>query len=370
MSGSIGALQLLGCADMERDPGDKTRPRKAPTMDDVALEAGVSRALVSLVMRGASNVSDHRRTAVLAAAEHLGYRPNAVARSLAEKRSHTFGVVLDDLHNTFFADLLDGIHEIANKHNYRLLLNTAWLQQEDERQAIESFLQYRVDGIILLSSRTTRETVAEANRTTPVVRVGNRMDGIDTVVNDDERGAELAVEHLIDLGHTDIVHITGEGGSAQQREDGFARAMQKHGLTPRLVEGDFSERAGAEAVELMLAERTIPTAIFAANDLMAVAALDRLQQAELRVPEDVNVVGYDNTSLASLRHVSLTTINQPRVEIGRLAAQCLVERLDEGRDAPVSHVVSPDLIIRRTTGPSPQRRLSATPPPYPNRPPT
>lgn len=352
---------------MATDTGDTPQSRRAPTMEDVALQAGVSRALVSLVMRGASNVSDQRRAAVIAAAEDLGYRPNAVARSLAEKRSNTFGVVLDDLHNTFFADLLDGIHEVADKHNYRLQLNTAWRQQEGEHQAIESFLDYRVDGIIVLGSRATAQTLRSANKVAPVVSLGASVDGIDSVVNDDERGAELVVEHLVGLGHTDIVHIGGGGGGgAERRRAGFVRAMGRHDLEPRLIEGNYSEQSGADAVDLLLAERTIPTAIFAANDLMAVAALDRLQQAELRVPEDVNVVGYDNTSLAALRHISLTTINQPRVEMGRLAVQSLIERLEQGRRAPVSHVVAPHLITRRTTGPSPEARRNAAPPPNPN----
>lgn len=348
---------------MTADAGEGSRSRKAPTMEDVALEAGVSRALVSLVMRDAPNVSDRRRAAVLAAAESLGYRPNAVARSLAEKRSNTFGIVLDDLHNTFFADLLDGIHELADKHNYRLQLNTAWRQQAGEHQAIESFLDYRVDGIIVLGSRATTQTLLNANKIAPVVSLGASVEGIDSVVNDDERGAELVVEHLVDLGHSDIVHIGGGGGGgAERRRAGFVRAMTKHGLEPRLVEGNYSEQSGADAVDLLVAERTTPTAIFAANDLMAVAALDRLQQAELRVPEDVNLVGYDNTSLAALQHISLTTINQPRVEMGRLAVSCLVERLEEGRRAPVSHVVTPHLITRRTTGPSPEVRRRSVPP--------
>jgi len=335
-------------------------------MEDVAKSAGVSRALVSLVMRGADNVSDHRRNAVLVAAEELGYRTNAVARSLAQKRSNTFGIVLDDLHNTFFADLLDGIHETADEHGYRLQLNTAWRKKADERQAIESFLEYRVDGIIVLGSRTDPDTLRHTNELVPVVSLGAAIEGVDSVVNDDERGAEMVVEHLTELGHTDIVHIEGgDGGGAGLRRQGFERAMTAHGLEPRVVEGDFSEQSGADAVELLLAERTVPTAVFAANDLMAIAAMDRFQHAELRVPEDLSIVGYDNTSLAALRHISLTTVNQPRVEMGRLAARCLVAQLENGRAAAFHQVVTPELIVRSTTGEAPLRRLAATPPPYP-----
>lgn len=341
--------------------GEPTSSKRNPTMEDVAQLAGVSRALVSLVMRGAPNVSDRRRNAVLAAAEALDYRPNAVARNLAQKRSNTFGVVLDDLHNTFFADLIDGIHDIAEKHGYRLMLNTAWRQTTDEDQAIESFLEYRVDGIIVLGTRASADRLRGTSSLVPTVVLGAGVDGVDSVLNDDERGAELVVEHLAGLGHTDIVHIEGgNGAGADRRRHGFEHAMRTLGLDPRVVEGDFSEHSGADAVELLLAERTLPTAIFAANDLMAVAAMDRLQHAELRIPEDINIIGYDNTSLAAMRHVSLTTVNQPRREMGRRAAECLIERIEHGRKAPVRHVMSPELIPRSTTGPAPSRRRDAT----------
>jgi DNA-binding LacI/PurR family transcriptional regulator len=333
-------------------------------MEDVANEAGVSRALVSLVMRGAPNVSEQRRSAVLAAAKQLDYRPNAVARNLAQKRSNTFGVVLDDLHNTFFADTLDGIHEVADKHGYQLQLNSGWRQEDGERHAIESFLEYQVDGIIVLGTRASATSLQSIDQVAPIVSLGAGIEGIDSVFNDDERGAELVVNHLADLGHTDIVHIAGgTGGGAKLRRAGFERTMHNRGLTPRVVSGDYSDLSGANAVELLLAERSVPTAIFAANDLMAIAALDRLQRAQLRIPEDVSVIGYDNTSLAALHHISLSTINQPRLEMGRQAAQCLIERLVEGRKASARHMVSPSLITRLTTGPAPEHQCS---PSFPN----
>jgi len=217
-----------------------------------------------------------------------------------------------------------------------------------------------------LGSRADPDMLRRTSDLVPVVSLGAAIEGVDSVVNDDERGAELVVEHLTDLGHTDIVHIEGgDGGGADLRRRGFEQAMEARGLTVRVVEGDFSEQSGADAVELLLAERTVPTAIFAANDLMAIAAMDRLQHADLRFPEDISLVGYDNTSLAALRHISLTTVNQPRADMGRLAARCLVERLETGRQAAVHQVVSPELIIRSTTGEAPCRRLAATPPPYP-----
>lgn len=319
-------------------------------MDDVASAAGVSRALVSLVMRGSPKVSERRRAAVLAAADELGYRPNAAARSLAEQRSNTIGVVVSDLHNTFFADVVDGIHDRAVEHNYQLLIGTAWRKDADERRAIESFLELRVDAVIVVGSQAPHGVLSDAAKRVPVVSVAAVVPGVDVIVSDDELGGVRVVEHLIDLGHRDIVHLDGgDGGGATRRRLGYTGAMEVAGLTPRVIRGEYTEAAGMDGVELMLTERTLPTAIFAANDLVALGVIDRLGDDQLRVPTDVSVVGYDNTSLAGLRHIGLTTINQPRYEMGAAAIGCVLDRLDGGRREAVTHVVEPELIVRSTT---------------------
>ena len=321
-------------------------------MDDVAAHADVSRALVSLVMRGSPKVSTVRREAVLEAARELGYRPNAAARSLAERRSNTFGVVINDLHNTFFADVVDGIHAEAEDHGYRLLLNAAWRRDADEVKAVESFLEYRVDAIILLGSRLEPSALRDVAKVCPLVVIGADSPGIDVVVNDDERGGELVVEHLIELGHRQLAHIDGgTGAGAAQRRQGFVSACESFGVQPVVIAGEFTEESGTRAVEELLVLPAVPTAVFAANDLVAVAAIDRLEDAGLQVPADITVVGYDNTSLAALHHISLTTINQPREEMGRVATRCALERLDRGRRAAVTHVLEPELVVRSTSGP-------------------
>lgn len=320
-------------------------------MDDVAARAEVSRALVSLVMRNSPKVSARRRDAVLAAAKELGYRPNAAARSLAERRSNTIGVVIDDLHNTFFADVVDGIHLEAAEHQYRLLLNTGRRRDEDEARAVEGFLEHRVDAVILIGTRLGSSALADLAKECPLVVVGTEAPGVDVVVNDDERGGELAVEHLVELGHRTVAHIDGGiGAGAGQRRCGFLSACELLGVTPIVIAGDFTEESGRRAVEEMLLLPNLPTAVFAANDLVAVAAIDRLEDAGLQVPDDISVIGYDNTSIAALNHISLTTVNQPRGEMGRVAARCVVERLDRDRRAAVTHVLEPQLVVRRTTG--------------------
>jgi len=321
-------------------------------MDDVAEAAGVSRALVSLVMRNAPNVSDRRRKAVLDAADRLGYRPNAAARSLAERRSNTLGVVVNDLHNTFFADLVDGVHEVAQANGFRLLLNTAWRTDIDERQAVEAFLEYRVDGILVLGPTADGDTLRDASKNTPVVTIGSSFPGVDAVVNDDLRGGELAAEHLVNLGHRDIVHLDGgNGAGADHRREGFCGVMESMGLEVRVVPGEFTERSGLEAAIDLVEAGMVPTAVFAANDLAAVGMIDALTVAGHPVPESVSVIGYDNTHLAQLRHIGLTTIHQPRVEMGRLAAEIVLERLESGRRQSVCHVVTPELVVRNTTAP-------------------
>ncbi|MDH3299796.1 MAG: LacI family transcriptional regulator [Acidimicrobiia bacterium] len=325
---------------------------RPPTMDDVAEAAGVSRALVSLVMRNAPNVSDRRRKAVLDAADRLGYRPNAAARSLAERRSNTLGVVVNDLHNTFFADLVDGVHEVAQANGFRLLLNTAWRTDIDERQAVEAFLEYRVDGILVLGPTADGDTLRDASKNTPVVTIGSSFPGVDAVVNDDLRGGELAAEHLVNLGHRDIVHLDGgNGAGADHRREGFCGVMESMGLEVRVVPGEFTERSGLEAAIDLVEAGMVPTAVFAANDLAAVGMIDALTVAGHPVPESVSVIGYDNTHLAQLRHIGLTTIHQPRVEMGRLAAEIVLERLESGRRQSVCHVVTPELVVRNTTAP-------------------
>lgn len=332
------------------DPAPSVSRLRPPTMDDVAAAAGVSRALVSLVMRNAPNVSDKRRKAVLDAADRLGYRPNAAARSLAERRSHTLGVVVNDLHNPFFADLVDGIHEVAQANGFRLLLNTAWRTDVDERQAIDAFLEYRVDGILVLGSTTTGDTLREATKNAPLVTIGSVCEGVDAVVNDDLRGGELAAEHLVELGHRDIVHLDGgNGAGAEHRRTGFSGVMESMGFEVRIISGEFTEQSGVAAAAELVESGPMPTAVFAANDLAAVGLVDALTVAGHRVPEAVSVIGYDNTYLAKLRHIGLTTINQPRAEMGRLAAEIVMERLETRRRQAVCHVVTPELVVRSTT---------------------
>jgi DNA-binding LacI/PurR family transcriptional regulator len=329
--------------------------RHAPTMEDVARAAGVSRALVSLVMRQQPNVSPERRARVLEVANRLGYRPNAMARSLASRRTRTVGVVLDDLRNPFFAEIAGGVEELASELGYQLLLGAGGRQARRERAALATLLEYRVDGVILVSPRMRSADIVAAAAEVPVVMVGRQVRGADAdlVMIDENHGTALVLDHLVGLGHERIAHVDGgKGAGGPQRKSAFLRRMRDHrlGARARIIPGDFTEEAGAAAARRMLAEGELPTAVFAANDLVAVGLLGGFDPAGVQVPGDISIVGYDNISIAHLAHVSLTTVDQPRGEMGRMALELLLDRIDNRRPSIV-RLVEPTLVVRSTTAP-------------------
>ncbi|HZE06078.1 MAG TPA: LacI family DNA-binding transcriptional regulator [Solirubrobacteraceae bacterium] len=329
--------------------------RRTPTMEDVAREAGVSRALVSLVMREQPNVSEDKRARVLEVAGRIGYRPNAMARSLASRRTRTVGVVLDDLRNPFFAEIAGGVEELASKLGYQLLLGAGGRQARRERSALATLLEYRVDGVILVSPRMQASDIRAAAAEVPVVMVGRQVRGVDAdfVVIDERHGVELVLEHLLSLGHERITHVDGgTGAGGPPRRTWFLRGMRERrlGAKAAVIAGDFTEEAGAAAARRMLEGPLMPTAVFAANDLVAAGMLGVFDQAGVEVPGDVSIVGYDNISIAHLAHVSLTTVDQPRSEMGKMALELLLDRIDNRRQNVV-RLVEPSLVVRSTTAP-------------------
>jgi len=343
-------------------PNSNPLSRRAPTMEDVATEAGVSRALVSLVMRERPNVSEERRRRVLDAAARLGYRPNAMARSLASRRTKTVGVILDDLRNPFFAEIAGGVEELASKLGYQLLLAAGGRQARRERAALAALLEQRVGGIILVSPRMPAGDIVSAAAEVPLVIVGRNVRGAnaDTVLINETHGTALVLDHLVGLGHERIAHVDGgSGAGGPQRRSAYVREMRARrlGRHTLVIGGDFTEEAGVNAAGELLLRPELPTAIFAANDMVAAGLLDGFDRARVDVPHDVSIVGYDNISIAHLAHVSLTTVDQPRTEMGRLALELLLDRIDNRRPNEV-RLIEPTLVVRSTTAPP---RTLATP---------
>ncbi len=325
------------------------------TMDDVADHAGVSRALVSLVMRDSPRVSDHSRAKVLASAAELDYRPNAWARNLASGQTNLIGVLLNDLHNPYFAGLAEGVAAAATENGMEVLMTSGWQREAGENAAIETLLNLRTDGIVIGAARFGDEVFTEMAQQIPTVAVANfhKPDSMDTLCNDEAYGSELVVKHLVSLGHARIAHIdAGNSPGGPERRKGFSTAMAAHGLAPIVFEGDFDEHAAREASIEIMKLKDPPTAIFAANDLAASGVIAHLRSIGVRVPDDVSVVGYDDTVLAGLGAISLTTVNQPLQMYGRRAAELLIERIN-GRNEAKHEFIRPSLVVRSTTGPVP-----------------
>jgi len=334
----------------------RCRLMKHPTILDVAREAGVSKSLVSLVMRDSDRVSDSSREAVLEAASKLGYRPNAAARTMVRQRSYVIGVLISNLHNPFFADVVDGIDMTATDSGYRSILTTGNRVAERERLAVGTLLEMRVDGLILVSPAFHKDFAIEVAESVPTVLIGKatRARTVDSVTNDDRKGAAMVVDHLVELGHSHIAHIDGGvGAGSRPRRTGYERAMLRHGLDSeiRAAQGGFTEEEGSAGMRRLLVKGSRPTAVFVANDLAAIGVLEVLRSEGLSVPGDISVVGYDNTAMAASHRLGLTTVDQPRHDMGRMAAGLILAKT--GQDAATtSHVVlPPKLVVRESTAP-------------------
>jgi len=303
-----------------------------------------------LALQGSPKVAPASREAILAAADELGYRPNRTASSLVRQRTHTIGVHILDLHNPVFAEILDGVQEAVRGHDYSTLLVTGNADPAAERTEITRLLESRVEGLVLIAHRLSDEDLSAIAAEVPTVVVTWRTDGIaglDSVAGDDAAGAKLAVDHLVSLGHSHIAHISGgDNRIARERRTGYERAMRAHGLEPRVVDGAFTEQGGYAGAESAVAAGS--TALVVANDLAAIGALAALRSSGLRVPDDVSVVGYDGMRL--LDSLDLTTVAQPLADMGRVAADLLMDRIAQPAKDSVHRQVETRLVARGSSG--------------------
>jgi len=325
-----------------------------PTQEDVARKARVSRALVSLVMRGSPNVSEQRRRRVLRAAEELGYRPNAYARSLASKRLHTIGVLINDVTNPYFGGVYSSLAAAAEEAGFDLLVAPGTRSATKEPALVHTLLEHRVAGLALLSPLMPTKELRGLTHSWPTVLVGRdtSIAGVDVVTTDELHAARLVLDHLIAQGHRDIVHISGGSNRpAKDRAKGYRAAMRERGLEPRVVAGAFTHEAGQRAAREIAAMSPLPTAVVAANDLIAVGAMGVFESLRLRVPEQISVVGYDDSQIARLDLVQLTSICQGVDQFGSAAIELLVTRIDDPDTPRVVRRIETTLVERRTTCP-------------------
>lgn len=305
------------------------------SLTDVAQAAGVSIATASRVLTGADYpIAETTRQKVLVAAEALGYQPNLVARSLRTERSHTIGVIADDLLSPFTPPILRGIQDYLKSTGYlALIVNSDW-DPAIEREAIRTLLSRAVEGIIFAESGHLAPTRELEDSEKPFVFV-HRLFGApirNSIVPDDFGGARLAVEHLLKLGHRRIAHVAGPQGwhSAQRRLDGYLDTLPRHGIAPDpalVVTGDWEYEGGEAATKELLALTPRPTAIFVANDEMALGVIAAIRNAGLRIPDDVALVSYDNRRYSRVMRPRLTTVSLPAYEMGRRAAELLWAKL-------------------------------------------
>ncbi|MCF3141455.1 LacI family transcriptional regulator [Paenarthrobacter sp. AR 02] len=332
-------------------------PRPKPTIRDVASAAGVSKSLVSLVLQGSVNVSEGRRRAVLKAMEELGYRPNRLAQRLSGPRSGTIGVMLNDIRNPWFVELLEGLTASLHAAGISPVLADSYTDTRVGRSSLETLLEQRIDGVVVVGTTPESAAIEKAAQSIPVVLAGTRephLPGVDIVVNDDDDGARQATEHLLTLGHRRIAHLQGPGEVGKIRRESFERTIREAGLAPMVVvAGGMSEESAYAAASRLLAGTDRPTAIFAYNDIACIGALSAADDLGLSVPKDLSLVGYDNTYLAKIRHLSLTSVDNGNLAVGVEAGKFILERLAAPGLPARLHEVPSQLQVRGSTGNAP-----------------
>jgi DNA-binding LacI/PurR family transcriptional regulator len=296
--------------------------------------------------------SAETRERVLAVANELAYRADRTASLLAARRSHLLGVLLD-VRNPFHAELVVELHSEADKAGYEVVLSTL-TRDRDESRAIETLLDFRCEALILLGPDSSDNELDRLAAQLPCVVVGRTVGGadVDVVRPADEVGVGAALNHLIALGHSRITFVDGgRGAVAAARRRGYRRAMRRAGLVAEVVPGDHTEEGGVRAGRRITTEYELPTAVVASNDRLAVGVMDAFVRAGIDVPGQVSVVGYDDSGLARLAHIDLTSVNQDAPAQAREAVLAAVSRLDDGRTRRLETVLVPHLVVRGSTAP-------------------
>ncbi|ELK48461.1 LacI family DNA-binding transcriptional regulator [Halobacillus sp. ACCC02827] len=333
-------------------------------MSDVAKLAGVSTATVSRVLRNPEAVKPVTKAKVDQAIEQLNYEPNMLARHFRRTETNTILVLVPNIRNTVFAEIVGGIEEEASVHGYRVLLRNTNNQFGSEYGSVEHLKQRQVDGMIMLSPKMEERLMLEISNEFPIVLATAHLasSNIPFVSIDNKKSGWKATEHLIRLGHKRIACISGplRMPLSELRYEGYRQAMIEHGLgvDERFVrEGDFTYESGYEHMTSLLSQAERPTAVFAASDDMAIGAINAASAVEWKVPEDLAVVGFDNIQFASMYNPPLTTIAQPFFDMGKRAMELLLKKLNGEEVTKMEHLLSDELVIRESCGAKQQKKV-------------
>jgi len=326
-----------------------------PTINDVAKKAGVSNTTVSYVISGKRFVSDALKNQVIKAMDEIGYKPNNLARSLRLGKTDTIGLVIPDSSNLFFAEIAKHIEDIGFRNGYTVFLCNSDDMIEKQREYIDVLIAKQVDGIVFISVSNDDKTINSLiDADIPFIIVDREDEHVrsDIVLVDNLLGGYIATSYLISLGHKDIGCITGPSpvNPSSFRYQGYLKALDEHCISLKneyVVTGDFRFMSGLESMEKLLRLKSPPTAIFIQNDMMALGAYRAIDKYGLSVPNDISIVGFDNSPIAEILTPSLTTISQPIQKIADTAMNILFTRIKEIDDGfPSRIILKPELIIR------------------------
>jgi LacI family transcriptional regulator len=332
--------------------------KKRPTLADVARSAGVSLMTVSRAINNKAGVSADVRKSILKLAKELGYHPNQIARGLATNYTTSVGLVVPDNTNPFFAQIARGVEDTAYDHGYNIFLVNTAEDATREESALNSLCQKGVDGLILISSRLPVKALKEEVALYPAVVLVNRElkpipANTITVNINDQHGSQLAIRHFLASGRQRISYVNGPANSlsAKRRLEGYKKALEEAGLAfePDLVERSAPDTdGGGYATTTLLKRRPDIDAIYAFNDLVAVGAMQTIEQLGKRIPEDIAVIGFDDIPLASIIRPQLTTLHVDLRQIGHLAMQTLLDKI-AGNSRATSIQIEPQLVLRAST---------------------
>lgn len=341
------------------------------TIKDIAKEASVSVTTVSRVLNNKPDVNYKTKEKVLQVIKKLNYNPNGLARGLVLQKTYTIGLIIPDICNPYFPEIARGIQDQAKKMGYSVILYNTDNDKKSEIEAIQLLKSKQVDGIILSLSVSNNEELDQLeDHNFPVVQIDRKISGSNSpsVTIDNIISAYNATEYLLQLGHKRLAHITGNLGTktGQDRLQGFQKAIQAYGVNwnpDYICEGNYSKDSGYQQMKRLLELPKRPTAIFAANDLMALGAYEAIFDAGLKIPEEITIIGHDDIDVASLIRPGLTTMSQPTYNLGQIAAKMLIQKIkensSEGKDK-ITHdentlsqneiVLNTQLIVRESTG--------------------